>query len=119
MRAGTLAAAFAHYGVDIPKGYREVSVCCPVHGESRASMTVNLEEGVFFCFACQAKGNALSLVTAMESMDLPAAQEKLDAILRAAGIESNRTGRSRYQRPGEGRSAAPGRKYVPPGRRNA
>lgn len=98
---------------------REESVLCPVHSEDRPSMTVNAEKGVFFCFACDFKGNAISLVMAMESVDRAEALERLEAILRAAGHEVKQSVRGRYQRPGEARAAATGRRYVPPGRRSA
>lgn len=32
------------------------SFCCPVHGDSNASASVNVAKGVWFCFACGAKG---------------------------------------------------------------
>lgn len=109
----------AHYGIDIPDGERQVSFCCPVHDEKRPSATVNVEEGVLFCFACNFKGNAIHLVMAMDSIDRPEALERLEVILQAAGHEMKQSVRGRYQRPGEGRSAATGRRYVPPGRRSA
>lgn len=92
---------------------------CPIHGERRPSLRVNLEKGVFFCQACGAKGTAMHLVMAMESVDRAEALKRLEPILRAAGVEMKQSVHSRYQRPGQGRTAAPGRRYVPPGKRSA
>lgn len=94
-------------------------MCCPVHGERRASMSVSVEKGVFHCFACGASGTAVKLVQLMEGCDLADAQRRAEQILEAAGVEvAKGSQQSRYQRPGEGRTPTPGRRYVPPGRRS-
>jgi DNA primase len=93
-------------------------ICC-VHRERRPSLTVNVEKGVAYCFACDFKGTAIHLVMAMESCNKTEALERLEVILRAAGHDMKQSVRGRYQRPSEGRTAAPGRRYVPPGRRSA
>lgn len=113
-----LKAALEHYGVEL-RGSRwgEQITLCPVHGERRPSLTVNTDKGVAFCFACGFKGTAVHLVMAMEHCDRAEALKRLEPILRAAGIEMKQSVRSRYQRPGQGRTAASGRRYVPPGRR--
>ena len=117
---GLLALTLEHYGVELRSSSRwgEQQVCCPVHGERRPSLTVNVEKGVAFCFACEFKGTALHLVMAMDSCSRDEAQKRLEAIGRAAGVEIRQQVQRRYQRPGEGRAAATGRRYVPPGRRN-
>lgn len=98
----------------------EQQVLCPVHGERRPSLRVNLDKGLMFCHACSFKGNALNLVMAMESTDRAAASKTLDDILKAAGVELAPRARSRYQRPSEGRTQQiTGRRYVPPGKRSA
>lgn len=114
-----IAPVLEHYGVDLRGGSRfgEQVTLCPVHGERRPSLSVNTEKGVAFCFACGFKGTAVHLVMAMESCDKAEALKRLEPILRNAGVEMKQSVRSRYQRPGEGRTAAPGRIYVPPGRR--
>jgi DNA primase len=97
--------------------FGEQDALCPVHGERRPSLRVNLEKGLLFCQACGFKGTAMHLVMAMESCDKAEALKRLEPILRNAGVEMKQSVRSRYQRPGEGRAAATGRVYVPPGRR--
>jgi DNA primase len=106
--------------VDLNEGrWGNELVCCPIHGERRASMSVSIEKGVFHCFACGAGGDAVKLVQLMESCDRIDAQERAEEILKAAGVEMKSAGRSRYQRPGEGRVTATRSRYVPPGRRSA
>ncbi|WP_410088769.1 CHC2 zinc finger domain-containing protein [Streptomyces sp. t39] len=116
-----LAPVLEHYGVELNAGrWGEEQVCCPVHGERRASMRVNAEKGVAFCHACDFKGTALHLIMAMEGCDRADALSRAEKILRASGIDLPTRPRGRYQRPGV--SGEPGarpnsRKYVPPGRR--
>lgn len=118
---GLLEAVLESYGVELRGSSRwgEQQVLCPAHGERRPSLTVNVEKGVAFCFACEFKGTALHLVMAMESCSRDEAQKRLEAIGKAVGIETRRARGGRYQRPdarGEARSSG-GTKYVPPGRR--
>ncbi|MGW2169163.1 CHC2 zinc finger domain-containing protein [Streptomyces sp. NPDC001705] len=115
-----LKPVLAHYGVDLNEGrWGNEQVCCPIHGERRASMSVSVEKGVFHCFACGAGGTAVTLVQMMESCDRADAQRRTEEILAAAGVEVSRRGGGRYQRPGSGREAVPASRtrYVPPGRR--
>jgi DNA primase len=39
----------------------EYNVLCPIHGESHASMRVNVEKGLFFCHGCGARGGISKL----------------------------------------------------------
>ena len=110
----------AFYGVDLSEGrWGNAMTACPIHNERHPSMSVNVEKGVFYCFACDAKGGALSFIMAMDCVGRSEALEKAEKILKAAGQEiKKRESSGRYQRPGsEGAVSAPGRRYVPPGRR--
>ncbi|WP_437071917.1 CHC2 zinc finger domain-containing protein [Streptomyces sp. enrichment culture] len=117
-----LAPILAHYGVDLNEGrWGNELVCCPIHGERRASMSVSVEKGVFHCFACGAGGTAVTLVQMMESCDRADAQRRAEEILRASGIDVRERSRGRYQRPGvsgEPGARAQRSRYVPPGRRS-
>jgi DNA primase len=44
----------------------EVDVCCPIHGESNASLRINVDKGVFFCHGCGEKGALTKLAKAMK-----------------------------------------------------
>ena len=62
-----------HYGVEIKKkGDQHMGFCpLPGHGGSRRSpsFSANLTKGIFHCFGCQAKGNALDFSALMEGVD--------------------------------------------------
>lgn len=52
----TLAEAVTH-----GRG-RERAFCCPVHGDSRASASVNIVKGVWVCYTCGARGTLNDIV---------------------------------------------------------
>ncbi|MFC8490699.1 CHC2 zinc finger domain-containing protein [Streptomyces sp. NPDC057235] len=115
-----LGPVLLHYGIELNAGrWGEETICCPIHGDRRPSMRVNVEKGLFHCHACGAGGTAINLIQAMESCDREDAQQRAEQICKDAGVTVSRPGRGRYTRPGEGAAPASGRKYVPPGRRSA
>ncbi|HXQ18961.1 MAG TPA: DNA primase [Acidimicrobiales bacterium] len=69
---------------------------CPFHGERTPSFSVNAEEGLYYCFGCQASGDAISFVRAVEHMDFADAvrhlAERAGIVLHesAAGGEDHR-----------------------------
>jgi DNA primase len=50
---------------------------CPFHGEKTPSLSVNAEDSLWYCFGCQAKGDAISFVRDMEHLDFVSAVEWL------------------------------------------
>jgi DNA primase len=50
---------------------------CPFHGEKTPSFSLNAEEGLFFCFGCQAKGDVITFVREIEHLDFAEAVQKL------------------------------------------
>ena len=42
---------------------------CPFHGEKSPSFSVNAEKGVYYCFGCQAKGDAIDFARETEGLD--------------------------------------------------
>ena len=50
---------------------------CPFHDERTPSFSVNAEEKLFYCFGCQAKGDAIGFVEQAEGLDFPEAVELL------------------------------------------
>lgn len=115
---GLLEAVLEHYGVELRSGSRwgEQAALCPVHGERRPSLRINLEKGVMFCQACQFKGTAINLIMAMESCTRAEAQERAEKLARAAGVTITASP-GRYRRPGQEQAQAARTRYVPPGRR--
>ena len=70
---------------------------CPFHTEKSPSFSVNGEEGLYYCFGCGAKGDAITFVREIEHLDFAGAVERLAG---RAGI----TLRYTTQGEGEGRS---------------
>ena len=72
---------------------------CPFHAEKTASFSINAEEGLYYCFGCQAKGDVITFVRAVEHLDFVEAVERLAA---RAGIQLRyddaREGRDRQRR---------------------
>jgi DNA primase len=68
--------------------------CCPLHrGEREDAFQASLSKNVFHCFACDAKGNVLNFVAAMERCSIREAALKLQAWFGRPGMETVVTGR--------------------------
>lgn len=52
---------------------RRWSGLCPFHSEKTPSFSVNAEEGFYYCFGCQASGDVITFVRAIEHLDFPEA----------------------------------------------
>jgi DNA primase len=52
---------------------------CPFHAEKTGSFSVNGEEGLYYCFGCQASGDAITFLRAIEGCDFVEAVERLGA----------------------------------------
>ena len=75
-------AVFEHYEVKKLRRRRrdQLEGCCPLHhGEREDAFHVSLSKNVFHCFACDAKGNVLDFVAAMERCSIREAALKLQA----------------------------------------
>ncbi len=58
------------------QGRRWVGLC-PFHAEKTPSFSVNAEQGLYYCFGCQASGDAISFIRAVEHLDFVEAVERL------------------------------------------
>lgn len=57
---------------------------CPFHQETKPSMSVNEEEGFFYCFGCQASGDVIDFYKRINGLEF---REALEALAVEAGIE--------------------------------
>ncbi len=74
---------------------RRFTGLCPFHSEKSPSFSINAEQGLFYCFGCQAKGDVITFVRELEHLDFQGAIEWL----------ANRTGiQLRYSDAHEGES---------------
>ena len=77
VRAATdIVALIGEHAALKRQGRRWVGLC-PFHGEKTPSFSVNAEEGFYYCFGCQAKGDAISFVRAVEHLDFVDAVRRL------------------------------------------
>lgn len=53
-------AVLKYYGFFEP--LNQYKIICPFHGDKNPSMLINLDEGKFFCFGCEAHGDAFEFV---------------------------------------------------------
>src|ERR1022692_2968374 len=76
--AVTLGQVLDRYGVKLKRIGKELCGPCPIHqGDGTRSFHANTEKNAFHCFSCQAKGNVLDFVAAMEKCSVRDAALKL------------------------------------------
>jgi DNA primase len=73
------------------QGRRWVGLC-PFHTEKTPSFSVNAEQGLYYCFGCQASGDAITFLRAIEHLEFAEAVERLAA---RAGIAIHHEGSRR------------------------
>jgi DNA primase len=99
VRAETDVVGVISEHVALRKSGRRYQGLCPFHAEKTPSFSVNAEEGLWYCFGCQAKGDVITFVREVEHLDFVEAIERLAA---RAGIQLRydqaSTGRDRKRR---------------------
>lgn len=60
-----LAKVLLYYGLVEGINSSEFNIVCPFHDDINPSMKISLNDGSFFCFGCEVKGNALDFVQAV------------------------------------------------------
>ncbi|NMB47924.1 hypothetical protein GYA13_00560 [Candidatus Kuenenbacteria bacterium] len=63
--------------VELRKNGKEYKGLCPFHDEKTPSFFVNKEKGVYHCFGCGAKGNAIRFLMEQENLDFEQAIHEL------------------------------------------
>lgn len=61
---------------------------CPFHQETKPSMSVNDDEGFFYCFGCQASGDVIDFYKRVNGLDFA---EALEALAQEAGVDIKHT----------------------------
>lgn len=79
VRQSTDFVAVASQFIQLKKVGARWTGLCPFHGEKTPSFSVNAEQGLFYCFGCQAKGDAITFVRDIEHLDFVGAVEYLAA----------------------------------------
>ncbi len=79
VREATDIVALASDHLALKRVGRRYTGLCPFHAEKSPSFSVNPELGVYYCFGCQARGDAITFVREVEHLDFVDAVEQLAA----------------------------------------
>ncbi|MDP9071666.1 MAG: DNA primase [Actinomycetota bacterium] len=79
VRAATDFVQLAGEHIQVRRVGRRWVGLCPFHAEKTASFSINAEEGLYYCFGCQAKGDVITFLRGVEHLDFVEAVERLAA----------------------------------------
>ena len=79
VRAQTDIVALIGEHLSLRRQGRRFLGLCPFHTEKTPSFSVNAEQGLYYCFGCQASGDAITFLRAIEHLDFVEAVERLAA----------------------------------------
>ena len=70
--------------ITFPKGTNKINsmAICPFHDDHHPSLSVNINNGLFNCFACGAKGDVLTFYQRIKNIDFKTALTELDRGIR-------------------------------------
>jgi DNA primase len=69
--AVTIEQVLGRYGLKLKRSGKELRGRCPIHkGEGTDTFHANTDKNAFHCFSCNAKGNVLDLVAAIEKCNV-------------------------------------------------
>jgi DNA primase len=77
VRAATDIVALIGEHSGLKRSGRRFVGLCPFHEEKTPSFSVNAEEGLYYCFGCQASGDAITFVRETEHIDFVEAIRRL------------------------------------------
>jgi DNA primase len=98
VRAATDIVALIGEHAALKRVGRRWTGLCPFHTEKSPSFSVNAEEGFYYCFGCQASGDAITFVRATEHLDFVDAVRLLADRAGVALHEDAEIGRDRKRR---------------------
>lgn len=110
-----------HYGMAEPYNLIGwVKVKCPFHNDSHASAAVNIELGIFKCFACEVSGDTYSIIMKYERKNFSEAHTIAEEITGISGKSLSKLSRSGRRLSEKSGSNTGRRGYTPPrgGRRS-
>lgn len=76
-----------HYGASLRQSHGQVNLKCPFHSDTHQSGTANLDDNVFFCFACGMQGNSLQIISQQEGVNISEAERIAETITGQSGSE--------------------------------
>ncbi len=102
-----------HYGASVRQGNGQVNLKCPFHSDTHQSGTANLDNNVFFCFACGVQGNSLQIISQQEGVNIREAERIAETItgqssstLRGKNLSGGRLPKKQRHPVGSGTSGA-------------
>ena len=98
VRAATDIVALIGEHAALKRVGRRWTGLCPFHTEKSPSFSVNAEEGFYYCFGCQASGDAITFVRATEHLDFVDAVQLLADRAGVALHEDAEIGKDRKRR---------------------
>jgi DNA primase len=98
VRAATDIVALIGEHAALKRVGRRWTGLCPFHTEKSPSFSVNAEEGFYYCFGCQASGDAITFVRATEHLDFVDAVRLLADRAGVALHEDAEVGKDRKRR---------------------
>jgi DNA primase len=91
-QSATIEQVLGRYGVKLRQSGKELRGPCPIHkGQGQNTFHANVEKNAFHCFSCQAKGNVLDLVAALEKCSVRDAALKLQQWFQPASANAEPT----------------------------
>lgn len=75
----------------------EVMALCPFHDDREPSLSINLETGLWNCFGCGAKGDALSFYMQRHGVDFKQALDDLAKRVGVAEVDQTKPGATDFQ----------------------
>jgi DNA primase len=79
VREATDLVALASEHLALKRVGRRYIGLCPFHAEKTPSFSINPELGLYYCFGCQARGDAITFVREVEHLDFVETVERLAA----------------------------------------
>ncbi|HEV7720052.1 MAG TPA: CHC2 zinc finger domain-containing protein, partial [Iamia sp.] len=95
VRAKSDIVHIAQNFMQLKKVGRRYTGLCPFHGEKTPSFSVNAEDGLYYCFGCQAKGDTITLVRELQHLDFA---EAIEWLASQCGVQVRYTERGQGER---------------------